>query len=49
MIPVYTKHPPIFHVCNKFQPSRPHSSGEKCDEKFSCLKIGDLKIGEKEK
>ena len=39
MIPIYTIHPPIFHVCNKFEPSRPHSSWEKCDEKFSCLKI----------
>ena len=28
MIPVYMIHPPIFHVCNKFQPSRPHNSGE---------------------
>ena len=41
MIPVYTIHPPIFHMCNKFQPSRPHSSREKCDETFSCLKIGE--------
>ena len=40
MIPVYTIHPPIFHMC-KFHPSRPHSSGEKCDEKFSCLTIGE--------
>ena len=41
MSPVYTTHPPIFHMCNKFQTSRPHSSWEKCDEKFSCLKIGE--------
>ena len=31
MIPIYTVHPPVFHLCNKFQPSRPHSFGEKCD------------------
>ena len=41
MIPVYTIHPPIFYVRNKLQPSWPHSYGEKCDEKFSCLKIGE--------
>ena len=40
-IPVYTIHPSIFYMCNKFQPSRPHSSWEKCDEKFSCLKTGE--------
>ena len=34
MIPVYTIHPPIVHVCNKFQPSRPYSSWEKCDKTF---------------
>ena len=39
MIPVYTIHPPIVHVCNKFQPSRPHSSGEKCDEHFHVWKL----------
>ena len=38
MSSVYTINPPIFH---KFQPSRPYSSGEKCDKKFSCLKIGE--------
>ena len=27
-------HPLIVHVCTKFQPSRPHSSWEKCDENF---------------
>ena len=41
MISVYTIHPPIFHMCNKFQPSRPHCSGGKCDEKISYLKIGE--------
>ena len=41
MILVYMIHPPIFQVCSKFQPSRPYSSGEKCDEKYSCLKIGE--------
>ena len=34
MILVHKIHPPIFHVCNKCQASRPHSSGGKCDEKF---------------
>ena len=28
-------HPPIVHMCTKFQPSRPHSSWEKCDENFN--------------
>ena len=32
LILVYTIHPPIVHVYNKFQPSRPHSSLEKCDK-----------------
>ena len=32
LILVYRIHPPIEHVCNKFQPSRPHSSWEKCDK-----------------
>ena len=26
LIPIYTIHPPIVHMCNKFQPSRPHCS-----------------------
>ena len=38
-IPVHTIHLPTVDVCTKFQPSRPHSSCEKCDEKFQCLKI----------
>ena len=29
---VYTIHPPIVHVDIKFQPSRPHSSWERCDK-----------------
>ena len=48
LIPVYTIKPPIVHVCTKFQPSRPqfqpsrpHSSWEKYDENFQCLKIGE--------
>ena len=41
LIPVYTIHLPTVHVRTKFQPSRPHSSWEKCDEKFQCLKIGE--------
>ena len=39
LIPVYTIHLPTVHMCTKFQPSRPHSSWEKCDEKFYYLKI----------
>ena len=27
-------HDASVHVCTKFQPSRPHSFWEKCDEKF---------------
>ena len=34
LIPVYTIHLPTVQVCTKFQSSRPHSSWEKCDEKF---------------
>ena len=34
LIPVYTVHLPTVHTCTKFQPSRPHNSWEKCDEKF---------------
>ena len=37
----YTRYILPFSTCNKCQPSRPHSSWEKCDEKFSCLKIGE--------
>ena len=29
---VYTFHPPIVHVCITFQPSRTHSSWERCDK-----------------
>ena len=31
---VHMIHLPTAHVCTKFQSSRPHSSREKCDEKF---------------
>ena len=41
LIPVYTIHLPTVQVCTKFESSRPHSSWEKCDEKFQCLKIGE--------
>ena len=34
LILVYMIHPLIVHVFTKFHPSRPHSSWEKCDEKF---------------
>ena len=41
LIPVYTIHLPTVHMYTKFQPSRPHISSEKCDEKSQCLKIGE--------
>ena len=41
LFPVHTIHLPTVHVCIKFQPSRPHSSGKKFDENFSCLKIAE--------
>ena len=34
-------HDTSVHVFTKFQSSMPHSSGEKCDEKFQCLKTGE--------
>ena len=45
LIPVYMIHLPTVHVCTKFQSSRPHSSWEKCDEKFQSLKL-ERKINE---
>ena len=39
LIPIYMIHLPNVHVCTKFQSSRPHSSREKCDEKFQCWKL----------
>ena len=39
LIPVNIIHLPTVHVCTKFQSSRPHSSREKCDEKFQCWKL----------
>ena len=41
LIQIHTIHLPTVHVCTRFQPSRPHSSSEKCDEKVWCLKIGE--------
>ena len=41
LIPVYTIHPPIVHVCNMNEPSRPHSFWDRCDETFQRLKIGE--------
>ena len=35
LILIYKIHPPIFHVCTKFQFCRPYSSWEKCDKYFS--------------
>ena len=32
-------HLPTVHMCTNCQPSRPHSSREKCDEKFQCWKL----------
>ena len=43
LIPVYLIHLPTAHVRTKFQSSKPHSSREKCDEKFKCLK-GQLNL-----
>ena len=39
LIQVYMIHLPTFHVCTKFQSSRPHSSWEKCDKIFQCWKL----------
>ena len=39
MILVDMIHLPNVHVYTKFQSSRPHSSREKCDEKFQCWKL----------
>ena len=33
---VYMIHLSTVHACTNFQSSRPHSSLEKCDEKFQC-------------
>ena len=39
LISVYKIHLATVYVCTKFQSSRPHSSWEKCDEKFQCWKL----------
>ena len=39
LISVYTIHLSTVHGCTKFQPSRPHSSWEKFDKKFSVWKL----------
>ena len=36
---VYIIHLPTVHACTNFKSSRPHSSLEKCDEKFQCWKL----------
>ena len=41
LILVYTIYLSTVHMCTKFQPSRPHISSEKCEEKIQCLKIGE--------
>ena len=46
LILVYTIHPPTVQVWSKFQPSRPHSSWQKCDEKFQCWKLERKKTEE---
>ena len=38
---LHTIHLPTVHICTKFHSSRPHSSWEKCDEKFQCMKTGE--------
>ena len=43
MIRVYTILPPIVHVGIKFQPSRPHSSWETCDERRKILMFENWK------
>ena len=49
LIPVYTIHLPTVHMCTKFQSSRPHSSWEKCDEKFLMFENWREKKKEKKK
>ena len=49
LIPVYTIHLPTVHVRTKFQPSRPHSSWEKCDEKISMFENWKLERKKNEK
>ena len=39
LILVYMIHLPTVHTCTNYQPSRPHSSREKCDKKFLCWKL----------
>ena len=39
LIPVHKIHLPTVHKCTNFQSSRPHSSQEKCDNKFQCWKL----------
>ena len=46
LIQVYTIHPPIVHVCTKFQPQGLNSSWEKCDEKFSFERLQNYGITE---
>ena len=46
LIPVYMIHLTIVCVYTKFQSSRPHSSWEKCDEKFSFERLWNDRITE---
>ena len=39
MIPVYLIHPPIVHVCTKFQPSRPRNFWESVTKTFNAWKL----------
>ena len=47
MILVYMIHPPAVHMCTKFQPSMPHSSCEKCDEKLMFENCRERKMKNK--
>ena len=48
LILVYTIHPPTVHVGTKFQPSRLHSSWEKCGENFNTCILEKEKTKNKE-
>ena len=49
LIPVHMIHLPTVHVCTKFQSSRPHSCGEKCDEKFSFERLRNHRMSDYDK
>ena len=39
LIAVHTIHPPVVHVCIKFQLHKPHSSWEKCKKKIFMFEL----------